>query len=255
MLYEDTALVVVDKPAGLSSEDGVPAALRKLWDRPDAYVGVIHRLDTGVSGLMVYAKTPQAAAALSRQVTQSQQVYAEQDGRAEPDAGTLAAPPFVKQYRALIAGGPDEKLPAEGVLRDYLFKDSRKGRVFPVSRPRKGVKEAVLEYRISASAPDGSTSLAHITLHTARTHQIRVQFASRRHPPSRQIRQPHQGRHCTSERTAPLHPSRHRKGNGLPPPGPRDMARLGHQTGKRQWNNSIKQILKYTPSSSGRSSI
>ena len=182
ILYEDTALVVLDKPAGLSSEDGVPAALRKLWDRPDAYVGVIHRLDTGVSGLMVYAKTPQAAATLSRQVTQSQQVYAEQDGRAEPDAGTPAAPPFVKQYRALIAGGPDEKLPAEGVLRDYLFKDSRKGRVFPVSRPRKGVKEAVLEYCISASAPDGSASLADVTLHTGRTHQIRVQFASRRHP-------------------------------------------------------------------------
>lgn len=58
ILYEDTALVVLDKPAGLSSEDGVPAALRKLWGRPDAYVGVIHRLDTGVSGLMVYAKTP-----------------------------------------------------------------------------------------------------------------------------------------------------------------------------------------------------
>ena len=47
ILYEDTALVVLDKPAGLSSEDGVPAALRKLWGRPDAYVGVIHRLDTG----------------------------------------------------------------------------------------------------------------------------------------------------------------------------------------------------------------
>ena len=63
ILYEDTALVVLDKPAGLSSEDGVPAALRKLWDRPDAYVGVIHRLDTGVSGLMVYAQTrrPQPA--------------------------------------------------------------------------------------------------------------------------------------------------------------------------------------------------
>jgi len=115
-------------------------------------------------------------------VTQSQQVYAEQDGRAEPDAGTPAAPPFVKQYRALIAGGPDKKLPAEGVLRDYLFKDSRKGRVFPVSRPRKGVKEAVLEYRISASAPDGSASLADITLHTGRTHQIRVHLASIGHP-------------------------------------------------------------------------
>ena len=73
ILYEDAALVVLDKPAGLSSEEGVPAALRKHWGRPDAYVGVIHRLDTGVSGLMVYAKTPQAAAALSRQVAQSQQ--------------------------------------------------------------------------------------------------------------------------------------------------------------------------------------
>ena len=180
ILYEDTALVVLDKPAGLSSEDGVPVALRKLWGRPDAYVGVIHRLDTGVSGLMVYAKTPQAAAALSRQVTQSQQVYAEQDGRAEPDAGTPDAPPFVKQYRALIAGGPDEQLPPEGILRDYLFKDSRKGRVFPVKRPRKGVREAVLEYRIVKTA--GEMSLAEITLHTGRTHQIRVQFASRKHP-------------------------------------------------------------------------
>ena len=179
ILYEDAALVVLDKPAGLSSEEGVPAALRKHWGRPDAYVGVIHRLDTGVSGLMVYAKTPQAAAALSRQVAQSQQYYAVQDGRAE---GTPAAPRFIKQYRAVIAGGPDEALPAEGTLRDHLFKDSRRGRVFPVSRPRKGVKEAVLEYRLAASAPDGSASLADITLHTGRTHQIRVQFASRRHP-------------------------------------------------------------------------
>ena len=178
ILYEDAALVVLDKPAGLSSEDGVPAALRKLWGRPDAYVGVIHRLDTGVSGLMVYAKTPQAAAALSRQVAQSQQYYAVQDGRAEPAADAPDAPPFRKEYRALIAGGPDETLPAGGVLRDYLFKDSRRGRVFPVSRPRKGVKEAVLEYRLAASAPDGSASLADITLHTGRTHQIRAHMAS-----------------------------------------------------------------------------
>ena len=177
ILYEDAALVVLDKPAGLSSEEGVPAALRAHWNAPDAFVGVVHRLDTGVSGLMVYARTPAAAAALSRQVTQSQDAYAVQDGRAE---GKAAAPQFVKQYRAIIAGAPDAQLPAAGVLRDYLFKDSRKGRVFPVSRPRKGVREAVLEYRILATA--GENSLAEITLHTGRTHQIRVQFASRRHP-------------------------------------------------------------------------
>ena len=177
ILYEDAALVVLDKPAGLSSEEGVPAALRAHWNAPDAFVGVVHRLDTGVSGLMVYARTPAAAAALSRQVTQSQDAYAVQDGRTE---GKAAAPQFVKQYRAVLAGAPDAQLPAAGVLRDYLFKDSRKGRVFPVSRPRKGVREAVLEYRILATA--GENSLAEITLHTGRTHQIRVQFASRKHP-------------------------------------------------------------------------
>ena len=180
ILYEDAALVVLDKPAGLSSEEGVPAALRAHWNAPDAFVGVVHRLDTGVSGLMVCARTPKAAAALTRQITQSQEAYAVLDGRAAPAQNTLPAPVFTKQYRAVLAGAPDETLPEHGILRDYLFKDSRKGRVFPVSRPRKGVREAVLEYRITAS--NGTLSLADITLHTGRTHQIRVQFASRRHP-------------------------------------------------------------------------
>ena len=177
ILYEDAALVVLDKPAGLSSEEDVPAALREHWNAPDAFVGVVHRLDTGVSGLMVFAKTPKAAAELSRQITQSQNAYAVQDGRAE---GKAEVPFFVKRYRAVIAGRPDEALPIEGTLRDFLFKDSRRGRVFPVSRPRKGVREAVLEYRIVKTA--GNMSLAEITLHTGRTHQIRVQFASRKHP-------------------------------------------------------------------------
>ena len=182
ILYEDAALVVLDKPAGLTSEEGVPAALRQRWGRPDAYVGVIHRLDTGVSGLMVYARTPGAAAALTKQVTESQQAYAILDGRAEAGPGAPAQPCFLKTYRAVIAGGPDEQLPPEGILRDYLFKDSRKGRVFPVKRPRKGVREAVLEYRIVETAPDGSLSLAEITLHTGRTHQIRVHMQHLGHP-------------------------------------------------------------------------
>ena len=180
ILYEDNALVVLDKPAGLSSEEGVPAALRQHWDTPDAFVGVVHRLDTGVSGLMVCARTPKAAAALTRQITQSQEAYAVLDGRAAPTQNTLPAPVFTKQYRAVLAGAPDETLPEHGILRDYLFKDSRKGRVFPVSRPRKGVREAVLEYRIVRQTQDAC--LAEITLHTGRTHQIRVQFASRKHP-------------------------------------------------------------------------
>ena len=83
ILYEDASIVVLDKPVGLSSEEGVPAVLRQRWNTPDAFVGVVHRLDTGVSGLMVFARTPGAAAALSRQITQSQNAYAVQDGRAE----------------------------------------------------------------------------------------------------------------------------------------------------------------------------
>lgn len=177
ILYQDAALVVVEKPAGLSSEEDMTAALRQHWDTPDAFVGVVHRLDTGVSGLMVFARTPAAAAALSRQITQSQEAYAVQDGRAE---GRAEAPCFVKQYRAVLSGGPNDALPAAGTLRDWLFKDSRRGRVFPVSRPRKGVREAVLEYRVVRQTQDAC--LAEITLHTGRTHQIRVQFASRKHP-------------------------------------------------------------------------
>ena len=165
ILYEDNALVVLDKPAGLSSEEGMTAALRQHWDTPDAFVGVVHRLDTGVSGLMVFARTPAAAAALSRQITQSQEAYAVQDGRAE---GRAEAPCFVKQYRAVLSGGPNDALPAAGTLRDWLFKDSRRGRVFPVSRPRKGVREAVLEYCIVRQTQDAC--LAEITLHTGRTH-------------------------------------------------------------------------------------
>lgn len=157
---------------------------------------------------MVYARTPGAAAALTKQVTESQQAYAILDGRAEAGPGAPAQPCFLKTYRAVIAGGPDEQLPPEGILRDYLFKDSRKGRVFPVKRPRKGVREAVLEYRIVETAPDGSLSLAEITLHTGRTHQIRVQFASRKHPlyGDGKIWQPVQGGHCPAERRAAVRP-------------------------------------------------
>jgi 23S rRNA pseudouridine1911/1915/1917 synthase len=214
ILYEDAAIVVLNKPAGIASEavpnanassqsaalSCVPSLLCSMWNNSSAYVGVVHRLDVGVSGVMVYAKTPAAAAELSRQITASQEAYARLDGRAAVESNNRKSkthlpqanlPCFIKEYRAVIAGAPDEALPPEGLLRDYLFKDSRKGRVFAVSRPRKGVREAVLEYAILGSAevpaPTPATekqtySLSSITLHTGRTHQIRVQFASRKHP-------------------------------------------------------------------------
>ena len=168
ILHEDNQIIVLEKPVGASSEEAqgensVPALLRVHWGNEKAYVGVVHRLDTGVGGVMVYAKTPHAAAELSRQVQERT---------------------FEKEYRCVCAGIPE---PAEGEMRDFLFKDSRKGKVFPVKGARKGAKEALLEYSVIQTgtiddAEHTQVSLCRVILHTGRTHQVRVQFASRKHP-------------------------------------------------------------------------
>ncbi len=164
VLHEDALLTVCIKPVGASSEEGegsLPALLRERWGNEKAYVGVIHRLDTGVGGVMVYARTPAAAAKLSQQVQERT---------------------FEKEYRCICAGVPE---PLKGEMHDFLFKDSRKGKVFPVKGARKGAKEALLEYEVIKSGQvDENTpvSLCRVVLHTGRTHQVRVQFASRKHP-------------------------------------------------------------------------
>lgn len=151
ILYQDMDLAICVKPVGLDSEKEVPEALQK--DLGGA-IFPIHRLDKNVGGVMVYARTRQAAAALSKAV---------QEGS------------MVKEYVAMVHGTPPEK----GDWEDLLFKDSRKNKVFPVKKERKGVKKARLEFtRLSA----GETSLVHIRLHTGRSHQIRVQFSSRGFP-------------------------------------------------------------------------
>jgi 23S rRNA pseudouridine1911/1915/1917 synthase len=116
----------------------------------------VHRLDREVSGVMVYAKTPTAAAELSRQVADRS---------------------FKKEYLALVEGVPEEP---SATLSDLLFKDSRKNKSFVVNRKRAGVKEAKLSYE-TVGDRDGK-SLVKIELHTGRTHQIRVQFSSRKMP-------------------------------------------------------------------------
>lgn len=146
-LYSDKHILVIVKPVGMDSEHEVPAAL-------GGEVYPIHRLDKNVGGVMVYARTKQAAASLSRAVQE----------------GTM-----VKEYVALVHGTP----PEQGDWTDLLFKDSRKNKVFVVKKERKGVKSARLEYtRLSA----GETSLVRIRLHTGRSHQIRVQFSTRGFP-------------------------------------------------------------------------
>jgi 23S rRNA pseudouridine1911/1915/1917 synthase len=151
ILYSDKQIAVCVKPVGLDSEQEVPAELiRQLGGE----CFPIHRLDKNVGGVMVFARTKSAAAALSKAI---------QDGT------------MVKEYVALVHGCP----PENGDWSDLLFKDSSKNKVFVVKKERKGVKKARLSYE---RLTGGENSLVRIRLYTGRSHQIRVQFSSRGYP-------------------------------------------------------------------------
>lgn len=151
IIYSDRELAVCVKPVGLDAESAVPAALAQALG---GEVFTVHRLDLNVGGVMVYARTKGAAAALSRAI---------QEGG------------MVKEYVALVHATP----PEEGDWTDLLWKDAKKNKVFVVKRERGGVKKARLAYRRLTA---GETSLVRIRLYTGRSHQIRVQFASRGFP-------------------------------------------------------------------------
>ena len=151
ILYSDRDFAVCVKPVGLDSEGEVPAALKEALG---GEIFPVHRLDKNVGGVMVYARNRPTAAALSKAIQE----------------GTM-----VKEYVALVHGTP----PESGDWEDLLWKDSRQNKVFVVKRMRGGVKKARLEYQRLSS---GETSLVRIRLHTGRSHQIRVQFASRGFP-------------------------------------------------------------------------
>ena len=151
ILYSDKDIAVCIKPVGLDSEAEVPAALK---EQLGGEIFPIHRLDKNVGGVMVYARTKQAAAALSKAVQE----------------GTM-----VKEYVAMVHGTP----PEDGDWSDLLFKDSSKNKVFVVKKERRGVKKARLEF---VRLQEGNESLVRIRLHTGRSHQIRVQFSSRGFP-------------------------------------------------------------------------
>ncbi|MBQ2938776.1 MAG: RluA family pseudouridine synthase [Clostridia bacterium] len=162
ILYEDDRLWLCVKPVGLSSEENGerPSVPLYLKQQGAVYVGTVHRLDVVTGGVMVYAKDPASAAALSA-------AFAE--GKAD------------KEYLAVIEGKPEK---TSDTLTDQLFHDRRSGKSFAVSRPRKGAKEAILDYTLleTVETPKGFRSLLRIRLHTGRTHQIRAQFASRKLP-------------------------------------------------------------------------
>lgn len=159
VLYQDKDLVVCRKAPGLLSEGEGPDSLVTLLSRQCGVpVYPVHRLDRGAAGLMVFARSQASAAALSRAVQEKR---------------------LNKEYFALVSGVPT---PAAGEMTDFLFKDSQKGKVFAVKRPRKGVREARLTYRTLWSGGAEPVSLVRIRLDTGRTHQIRVQFSSRGMP-------------------------------------------------------------------------
>ncbi len=159
ILYEDGQLLVCRKPAGVPVQSGkvgqkdMVSILRNYRNgkEGDTYIGLVHRLDQPVQGVMVFAKTKMAAAGLSRQIT---------DGRMK------------KQYLAVTCGKPMKK---QGALVDYLLKDGGTNTSSIVPEGTKGAKRAELRYRIIAETP--GYALAEIDLLTGRHHQIRVQMA------------------------------------------------------------------------------
>lgn len=156
ILYEDSEIVCCLKPAGVLSTngpDGMPQRLAaQLGGRPEQY-RTVHRLDQVVRGVMLYARTPEAASRLGAQVM---------DHR------------FRKSYLAVIRGAPPEK---NGVLRDYLARDRAERKTYVVPAPDRNARLAVLHYELLSQA--NGLSLVRVSPETGRTHQIRCQFASR----------------------------------------------------------------------------
>lgn len=164
IIYEDNHLLVVEKPVNIpvqedSSKDLDMITILKNYrkikeNKPnEAYIGLVHRLDRPVGGIMVFAKTSKAASRLSNQIRENT---------------------FHKTYIAVITG----TLPKQGKLEDYLIKNN-KTNISNVTTKEKG-KYSALEYKVLKTKDN--LSLIEINLITGRPHQIRVQFSSRNHP-------------------------------------------------------------------------
>ena len=154
IIYQDADIVVCVKPPRVLSTDepgGMPELVRQALGTED--VRTVHRLDRVVSGLMVLARNAQSAAELSRQIREDV---------------------FQKEYLAVVHGAPEEDA---GRFCDLLLRDKARKMTMVATEPGKGVQEAILTYQVLAKKD--SMSRVRIQLQTGRTHQIRVQFASR----------------------------------------------------------------------------
>jgi 23S rRNA pseudouridine1911/1915/1917 synthase len=157
LIYCDKDIVVCVKPARVLSTDepgGMPELVRNELGTQD--VRTVHRLDRVVSGLMVLARSADAASELSRQI---------RDGE------------FEKEYLAVIHGKPEE---SAGTYRDLLLRNKQERKTYIVTEPAKGVQEAILTYQVQAQTEE--LTRVRIQLQTGRTHQIRAQFSGRGTP-------------------------------------------------------------------------
>ena len=167
ILYEDNHLLVVEKPPNMLSQGDITGDvdllsilkddLKQRYGKPgDAYLGLVHRIDRPVGGAMVFAKTSKAASRLTEQIKNRN---------------------FEKTYYAIVHGVPDK---ASGIFEHYLEKDERSNTVSVVPPLSNRGKKAILEFKVLESTEN--MSMVEINLHTGRSHQIRVQFATEGYP-------------------------------------------------------------------------
>lgn len=170
ILYEDKYLLLCEKPVGENSQFSLSESMQNLPDKlslyrrekgEDAYIGLVHRLDTATGGVMLYSKDKSLTGKLSELVSQKE---------------------YKKTYLAVVSSRPDTE---EGEMHDLLFHDKQKNKTYVVNKERRGVKTAVLRYKTlnTLSLSSGElVSLMEIELLTGRTHQIRAQLSSRKMP-------------------------------------------------------------------------
>ena len=168
VIYEDNHIIVVEKPVNIPSQADktgdidlltiIKQYIKEKYQKPgNVYLGLVHRLDRPVGGVMVFAKTSKAAARLSNQVREKQ---------------------FEKTYLTIVNGKMEQNT---GTLEDYLYKDERNNKSKVVPEGTKNSKLAILDYEVLKYAPELDLSVLKIHLHTGRHQQIRVQLSSRNH--------------------------------------------------------------------------
>ena len=165
VIYEDNHIIVVEKIPNIPSQADktgdidmltlVKNYIKEKYNKPgNVYLGLVHRLDRPVGGIMVFAKTSKAAGRLSQQVRDKI---------------------FKKEYLTVVDGKIDKK---SGTLEDYLYKDERNNISKVVNKDKKNAKLAKLDYEVLAYNEVKNLSLVKVNLHTGRHHQIRVQFSN-----------------------------------------------------------------------------